>query len=94
MEDGKLAKVLEALIMSSPEPVKFDRLCHAVKGDADRREVRKTLGAMQEELAAQERGYRLKEIAGGYQFLTAVEYASYVRRLKSDAGRKRDRGGG
>lgn len=92
MEDGKLTKVLEALIMSSPEPVKLDRLCRAVRGDAPRKEVRKALDCLREELESQGRGYRLVEIAGGYQFLTAPEYAAYVKRLRSDLGKKREHG--
>jgi segregation and condensation protein B len=92
MEEDKLTRVLEAVIMASPEPVKLDRLCRVVGKEADRREVRRALGNMEKELAAQERGYRLMEIAGGYQFLTAPEYAGYVKRLKSDQSKKRDQG--
>jgi segregation and condensation protein B len=92
MEDDKLTKVLEALIMASPEPVKLDRLCQAVEGEADRKEVRQALKDMQKQLLADVRGYRLIEIAGGYQFFSAPEYEEYLRRMRSDASKKRDHG--
>jgi segregation and condensation protein B len=92
MENDKLTKVLEAMIMASAEPVKLDHLCRAVEGEADRKEVRQALKDMQKQLAADLRGYRLVEVAGGYQFFTAPEYESYVRRLRSDSSKKREQG--
>jgi segregation and condensation protein B len=92
MEEEKLERVLEALIMAWPEPVKIDRLCEVLDGDAGRREVRKALEGMARRLAQEGRGYRLVEIAGGYQFLSAPEYAQYILRLKPDSSRKRDQG--
>jgi segregation and condensation protein B len=92
MEEDKITQVLEAVIMASPEPVKFDRLCRVLDGEAERKQVRKALKTLQEELAKNGRGYRLAEIAGGYQFLTAPEYASYVKRLKTDIRKKREQG--
>jgi segregation and condensation protein B len=92
MEDDKLTRVLEAVIMASPEPVKFERLCRVFDGEVDRKQVRAALKSLQEGLTAQGRGYRLAEIAGGYQFLTAPEYAPYVERLKSDLRKKRAHG--
>jgi len=92
MEDGKLVRVLEALVMASPEPVKLDRLCLVLKGKAERKEVRLALKSMGKNLRDERRGYRLTEIAGGYQFLTAPGYAKYVERLKSDRSQKRHQG--
>ena len=92
MENNGLTKVLEAMIMASPEPVKLDRLCRVLEKEAGRKDVRGALKDLQEQLAAGERGYRLVEIAGGYQFLTAPEYASYVESLKSDISKRRGHG--
>lgn len=92
MEDNKLTQILEAVIMASPEPVKFNRLCGVLDGEADRQQIRKALKALQGGLVEKGRGYRLAEIAGGYQFLTAPEYAPYVERLKTDNRKKRDHG--
>lgn len=92
MEDGKLIRVLEALVMASPEPVKLDRLCLVLKKEAGRKEVRKALRNLQKSLEDEGRGYQLAEIAGGYQFLTAPDCAKYVERLKSDRSQKRRHG--
>lgn len=92
MDDSKLTRILEAVIMASSEPVKLDRLCRMLDKEADRKEVRTALRSLQDELVSGERGYRLVELGGGYQFLTAPEYAGYVRKLKSDSAKKRDQG--
>lgn len=92
MEESKLRGILEAVIMASPEPVKLDRLCRLLDGEADRKEVRAALKSLQDELVSGGRGYRLVEISGGYQFLTAPEFAPHVEKLKSDPARKREQG--
>ena len=92
MDENKLIKVLEAVIMASAEPVKLDRLCRMLEKEAERKEIREALKSLQKELVSSERGFRLVEISGGYQFLTAPEYAGYVKKLKSDSGKKRDQG--
>lgn len=92
MDEDRLVRILEAVIMSSSEPAGLDRLCRAVQKEANRKEVRKALKELESALEEQGRGYRLREIAGGYQFLTAPDYASYVKRFRADSGRKRDHG--
>jgi segregation and condensation protein B len=92
MEESKLRGILEAVIMASAEPVKLDRLCRLLDNEADRKDVRAALKSLQDELVSGGRGYRLVEISGGYQFLTAPEFASHVEKLKSDPARKREQG--
>ena len=88
MKEDKLKAALEAMIMASAEPVGLDRLCKALSEDVERKEVRRALKNIAEELTSAKRGYRLVEIAGGYQFLTAVECAPFVERLKGQPTRK------
>ncbi len=92
MEENELKRVLEAMIMASGEPVKLDRLCRALSSEADRRSIRDALKSLAGELESGERGYRLVEIAGGFQFLTAPDYAPHVERLRSELSKKRARG--
>jgi len=78
--------------MASSEPVKFNRLCAVLDGEADRAAVRRALKALEKELVEQGRPGRLKEIAGGYQLLTAPEYGKYVKKLRDDGSKRKDQG--
>ncbi len=69
--------LLEALLFVAFEPVSARRLAE-ISG-VDKKLVQELLA----ELAAEhrERGFRLAEIAGGWQFLTPEEYAPYIEKL-------------
>lgn len=72
-----LTHQLEALIIASDEPLSLARL-RDLTGEGSS-ELRSALG----ELAAhyQERGIRLEEVAGGWQFRSSPEHAALVQQL-------------
>lgn len=69
--------LLEALLFVAYEPVSAKRLAE-ISG-VDRKLVLELLRELAAEYAG--RGFRLVEIAGGWQFLTPEEYAPYIEKL-------------
>ena len=69
--------LLEALLFVAYEPMSIKKLADIMQVETSL--VRELLAELQEDY--QERGFELKEIAGGWQFLTREEFASYIDKL-------------
>ena len=69
--------LLEALLFVAFEPVSTKRLVE-ISG-VDKKLVQELLAELAADYAG--RGFRLTEIAGGWQFLTPEEYAPYIEKL-------------
>jgi segregation and condensation protein B len=80
-------QVLEALLFSADKPVTVAQLAQLGPEPVDK----PTVQAMLEELAAdyEGRGVQLREVAGGWQFLTRPEHGEWVRRLVLDESRSK-----
>jgi segregation and condensation protein B len=81
MEPQDRRRILEALLLSSVEPVTAARLGRVVP-DSSAREVREDIEALNESYAADGRGFRIEEVSGGHQFRTLPELAPYVQLLE------------
>ena len=73
-------RIVEALVLGSPEPITAKKIAEVVPGlKAD------AAGALVKELGReydeQGRAFEIWEVAGGYQLRTRAEYASYLRLL-------------
>jgi segregation and condensation protein B len=77
----RLKPLLEAMIFAVADPLTPRRVCDAIDG-ATTAEVKAAAAALQTEYA--ERGVRLVEVAGGWQFRTAAEHHAAVRQLFKD----------
>ncbi len=73
-----LSSRIEAVVFASDEPLSIQKL-RDLLGTVVTTDIRKTLIDLQANYS--ERGIRLQEVAGGWQFRSAVEYASIVRQL-------------
>lgn len=73
-------QALHALLFVSDRPLSATRLAEAL-GDLDAEMVELLLDELRAELENGSSPYQLREIAGGYQLATRVEYAPYIRRL-------------
>jgi segregation and condensation protein B len=81
MEERKrLRSILESLLFAVSEPVSLAKLCQVLPG-YERREVQQTLNELAEEYQNEERGFRLQQVAGGYQLRTARANAEFVKTL-------------
>lgn len=78
----ELKKLIEAYIFAAESPLTLDRLCALV--EKPRSEVRTIIEQLLTEYTQQTRGFYLAEIAGGYQFRTAAEFAPWLRKLSKE----------
>jgi len=69
---------IEAIILASDEPVSLQKL-RDLLGDISAAEIRRVISGIKTYFS--ERGIRLVEVSGGWQFRTAPEHAPLVRQL-------------
>lgn len=82
MDTSRRKYLVESLIFASEEPISVDRLMKLL--EAERFEIRDDLQELMGEYAERAGGVRLYEVAGGYQFRTAPEFAEEIRQLSGD----------
>lgn len=71
-----LRGAIEALLFVSDEPVAPNRMAKAL--DASTSDVERALAALAQEYAADERGFQLREVAGGWRLYTHPAYHDIV----------------
>ncbi len=74
-----LPGILEALLFVCDDPLSAERLAEIVAESPKR--VREILGQLAAEYEAGERGFQLKEVAGGYRLYSHPAYAPYIDKL-------------
>ena len=79
MDKERLLSILESLLFAAGEPLPLNRLSELL--EAEKKEVREALAELEAAGSRGERGIRLVEAAGGFQFQTAAENAAWVGRL-------------
>lgn len=82
-----LGTVLEAILLVTDEPVPALTLAHVVERPTH--EVEQALGALAAEYAAQERGFTLRQIAGGWRLYTREDCAPFVEKFILDGQQAR-----
>jgi len=82
-----LRPALEAVLMVADQPLDHLTLAAAVGHPAD--EVAAALDALAAEYAEQDRGFELRNVAGGWRYYTREEYAHVVERFVLDGQQAR-----
>lgn len=82
MEVDEKRQVLEALLLAAGEPVSAQKLAGVLGDDTRPTEVRELLAALEAEYAEARRGFRIEEVAGGFQLRTLPELAPWLQRLR------------
>ena len=72
--------ILESLLFISEEPLTIDRLKN-ILAPVTAAEIRSVLKDLIIEYEERRGGFRLKEVAGGYQFRTRSEYTEWIKKL-------------
>jgi len=72
--------VIEAILLASEKPLPLEQI-RLVLDNADAEEVRKLIDELKTEYEQASRGIRVAEIAGGFQMITASEFAPFLRKL-------------
>lgn len=80
LEQRELKAILESLLFVSAEPVPLERLMVAL-GTVSKSELKEALRSLREDFDREGRGLQVVELAGGYQMVTRLEHAPWIRRL-------------
>ncbi len=79
---ANLKALVEAYIFASDGPMTLDRLCLLM--ECSRAEVRPIVAGLVDDYSQGERGFRLYQVAGGYQFRTDPDFAPALRKLSKE----------
>jgi len=79
-----LKLIVEALLFASDRPLSVKDF-HTWLPDAEPRAIRSALKVLTYEYEAMGRSFRLREVAGGFQFRSQAEYGPYVLRMLQTA---------
>lgn len=82
-----LRPALEAVLMVADQPLDDTTLASAVGRPVH--EVRDTLAALQAEYTAQDRGFDLRNVGGGWRYYTREQYAAVVEKFVLDGQQTR-----
>ena len=80
MERDRLRSVLESLLFVAEGSLTISRMSDVLEG-VDKKEILSVLSELQSEYDTAGRGFRLVEVAGGYQMRTPKENADWVKGL-------------
>ena len=80
MSQDAAKSVIEALIFSSEKPLPIEQI-KKVLDNLETTQVRAIIEQLKLEYETQGRGIRIVEIAGGFQMITATEYAPFLKKL-------------
>ena len=83
MEASQQRRVIEALILASPDPVTLQRLVAIVAGLTPA-VAKDRINELNAEYEAQNRAFEIWEVAGGFQVRTRAEFSGYVQQLRKD----------
>ena len=67
MDDLELRRSVEALLFASEKPLSPEEIQEAFSGDVSVKQIREQIDALREECEQTRRGFRVYEIAGGFQ---------------------------
>ena len=84
---AKIVPALEALLFSSPGPVKRKELADIL--EATPQAVGEAIGLLREGANVPERGVRLEEVGGGWRYVTRPEFDSLLRKFHEVTERSR-----
>lgn len=84
---AKILPALEALLFSSPGPIKKKELADIL--EATPQAVHEAMGVLRKQADVAERGVRLEEVGGGWRYVTRPEFDSLLRKFHEVTERSR-----
>ena len=83
MKADEQRRVVEALILASPEPITLARLADIVPHLKPGR-AKDLINELNTAYAEQDRAFEIWEVAGGYQIRTRAEFSGYLQQLRRE----------
>lgn len=80
MSEDNVKSVIEALLFASEKPLLVEQV-KEVLGHLEMEEIKRLLGELSAEYQEAGRGMRIVEVAGGFQMVTASDFAPFLRKL-------------
>lgn len=80
MNNGQEQSIIEALIMASPEPIAARKIAEVIEKITPGK-VGKAVAELNNRYMETQTCFRIRELAGGYQFYIIPEYSGYVQEL-------------
>ncbi len=81
MSGAEIKPIVECLLFLSDVPLSVRKLQEIVQ-PPDPRDVHEAIAVLMGEYGTSDRGFTLKEVAGGYQFRSRPDFKEYVKRLR------------
>lgn len=83
MEKQEKRRVIEALILSSAEPISAAKLAEIIPYCKEG-QAKDLVNELNTEYAEQDRAFEIWEVAGGYQLRTRAEFSGYLQKLQKE----------
>jgi len=80
MSQDNTKAVIEAMIFANEKPLAIEQI-KKVLDNLESADIRKIIEELRDGYAASGRGIRIVEVAGGFQMLTAPDFASFLKKL-------------
>lgn len=88
MTNEEAKGIIESLLLISEKPLLVNEIKEVVE-ELDSQLIRKLVLELKSEYETSQRGFRINEVAGGFELSTAPESAAYLKRLyKSDSAQR------
>lgn len=81
MDKTELRRSVEALLFASEKPLSTEEIAEAFGDDVSAKDLRTALDELRDEYEEQRRGFRMYEIAGGFQLASAIDFAEVLKRF-------------
>ena len=89
MQNDELKFVIEALLFASERPLTVEQIKQAFDENLSTEDISLSLEALKNDYESQGRGFRLFEIAGGFQLVTDPRFGSYLKKFYQEREKKR-----
>ena len=81
MDEEQQRRIVEAVILASPEPISAARIAELIPR-CNPTQVRAHVKSLCETYAEERRAFEIWEVAGGYQFRSLPEFAPYLKQIQ------------
>ena len=81
MDERELRSSVEALLFASEKPLSPEELQEAYESEVTAKQIKEQIDELRKEYEAGRRGFRIYEIAGGFQLASAIDFAEVLKRF-------------
>ena len=89
MDSMELRKSIEALLFASEKPLSAEEMKEAFEEDIPAKDIKIEIEALRAEYEETRRGFRIYEIAGGFQLASAIDFAEVLKRFYQARDKKK-----